>query len=105
MLLLYFTYSFRHVRSRCDPQHLIASRAPVLVRSTLLAKVVCIVILTRKEVEEDECPVHFVFRICQSLFVRSMVKSISTICDDLQRSTAVAANRRRSPHHPEDFRK
>ena len=63
MLLLYFTYSFRHVRSRCDPQHLVASRAPVLVRSTLLAKAVCIIILTRKEVEEDECPVHLVFRI------------------------------------------
>ena len=25
MLLLYFTYSFRHVKSRCDPQHLIAA--------------------------------------------------------------------------------
>ena len=51
MLLLYFPYSFRDVNSSRYPQHLIASIAPVLIRSTLLAKAVGNVKLTRKEIE------------------------------------------------------
>ena len=53
----------RHVGFCIPPHHVIPSIAPMFVRGSLLAKVICIVVLTDDEVQKNERTVRLVFRI------------------------------------------